>query len=111
LQLQTGENRSKNTPSLLSGSLQNSRKRIMFLSPFVLFNSAASFTKQDFESMDSTLFFLATTCIFVGIRTQTYRNPTSFHFASSLLCYYDKVGKIFKGNLLQRLLEYEYFAN
>jgi hypothetical protein len=30
----------------------------MFLWPFVLFNSAASFTKQDFESMDSTLFFL-----------------------------------------------------
>jgi hypothetical protein len=25
--------------------------------------------------------------------------------------YYDKVGKTFNGNLLQRLLEYEYFAN
>ena len=25
--------------------------------------------------------------------------------------YYDKVGKSFNGNLLQRLLEYEYFAN
>ena len=26
----------------------------MFLWPFVLFNSAVSFTKQDFESMDSS---------------------------------------------------------
>ena len=32
----------------------------MFLWPFVLFNSEASFSKQDFESMDSTLLFLAT---------------------------------------------------
>jgi hypothetical protein len=36
LQFQTGENRRKNTPSLLSGSLQNSRNRIMFLWPFAL---------------------------------------------------------------------------
>jgi hypothetical protein len=41
--------------------IENSRKRIMFLWPFVLFNSEASFTKQDFETMDSTLLFLATT--------------------------------------------------
>ena len=66
--------------------IENSRNRIMFLWPFVLFNSEASFSKQDFESMDSTLFFLATTffwsflCILLGIRTQTYRNPTYFLF-------------------------------
>ena len=41
--------------------VENSRNRIMFLWPFVLFNSEASFSKQDFESMDSTLLFLATT--------------------------------------------------
>ena len=41
--------------------IENSRNRIMFLWPFVLFNSEASFSKQDFESMDSTLLFLATT--------------------------------------------------
>ena len=45
--------------------IENSRNRIMFLWPFVLFNSEASFSKQDFESMDSTLLFLATT--FSGI--------------------------------------------
>ena len=49
-----------NTPSLLV-IIENSRNRIMFLWPFVLFNSEASFSKQDFESMDSTLLFLATT--------------------------------------------------
>jgi hypothetical protein len=54
----------------------------MFLWPFVRFNSAASFTKRDFESMDSTLFFLVTTFLVflsifsIGIWTQTYRNPT-----------------------------------
>ena len=41
--------------------IENSRNRIMLLWPFVLFNSEASFSKQDFESMDSTLLFLATT--------------------------------------------------
>ena len=41
--------------------IENSRNRIMLLWPFVLFNSEVSFSKQDFESMDSTLLFLATT--------------------------------------------------
>ena len=64
------------------GSSQNLRNRIMFLWPFVRFNSAASFTKRDFESMDSTLFFLVTTFLVflsifsIGIWTQTCRNPT-----------------------------------
>ena len=57
LQLQTGENRSKNYWSLLK--IQGTRLSVLW--PFVLFNSAASFSKQDFESMDSTLLFLATT--------------------------------------------------
>jgi hypothetical protein len=39
----------------------------MFLWPFALFNSAASFTKQDFESMD------------YRYTDPKYRNPTSFH--------------------------------
>ena len=59
----------------------------MFLWPFVLFNSAASFTKRDFESMDSTLLFLVTTFLVflstdfpIGIWTQTYRNKTYFLF-------------------------------
>jgi hypothetical protein len=30
---------------------------------------------------------------------------------NNIILLYDKVGKIFNGNLLQRLLEYEYFAN
>ena len=61
LQLQTGENRSKNTPSLLV-IIENSRNQIISPVAFcILFNSAASFSKQDFESMDSTLLFLATT--------------------------------------------------
>jgi hypothetical protein len=58
----------------------------MFLWPFVLSNSEVSFSKQDFESMDSTLviivfgnhFFWSFLCILLGIRTQTYRNPTYF---------------------------------
>ena len=37
--------------------IENSRNRIMFLWPFVLFNSEDSFSKQDFETMDSTLLF------------------------------------------------------
>ena len=68
--------------------IENSRNRILFLWPFVLFNSEASFSKQDFESMDSTLLFLnfgnhffwSFLCILLGIRTQTYRNPTYFLF-------------------------------
>ena len=56
----------------------------MFLWPFVLFNSAASFTKRDFESIDIILFgnhFSGFPLYFpIGIWTQTYRNPTSFLF-------------------------------
>jgi hypothetical protein len=51
----------------------------MFLWPFVLFNSAASFTKQDFESMDSTLFFLFSYRDY-RYTDRKYRNPTSFLF-------------------------------
>jgi hypothetical protein len=47
----------------------------MFLWPFVLFNSAASFTKQDFESMDSTLFFLATTFSGFPLYFPRYSDP------------------------------------
>ena len=55
--------KSKQEYSIITDIIENSRNRIMFLWPFVLFNSEASFSKQDFESMtmDSTLLFLATT--------------------------------------------------
>ena len=78
LQFQTGEIRSKNSSmhaTLLSGSVQNSRNRIMFLWPFVLFNSAASFTKRDFESMDSTLIFFVTTFSGFPLYFHTYTDP------------------------------------
>ena len=50
----------------------------MFLWPFVLFNSEASFSKQDFESMDSTLMFLAEGCITQKKRTRfgDFQNPS-----------------------------------
>jgi hypothetical protein len=52
----------------------------MFLWSFVLrFNSAASFTKQDFESMDSTLFFLFSYRDY-RYTDPKYRNPISFLF-------------------------------
>ena len=47
----------------------------MFLWPFVLFNSAASFTKQDFESKDSTLFFLVTTFSRLPLYFPRYTDP------------------------------------
>ena len=47
----------------------------MLLWPFVLFNSAASFTKQDFESMDSTLFFLVTTFSRLPLYFPRYTDP------------------------------------
>ena len=59
LQLQTGENRSKNTPSLLK--IQGTGLCSCGLLYCSTLNSEASFSKQDFESMDSTLLFLATT--------------------------------------------------
>ena len=57
LQLQTGENRRQEYSIII----ENSRNRIMFLWPFVLFNSEAFFSKQESMTMDSTLLFLATT--------------------------------------------------
>ena len=51
----------------------------MFLLPFVLFNSAASFTKQDFESIDSTLFFLFSYRDY-RYTDPKYRNSTSILF-------------------------------
>ena len=48
----------------------------------ILFNSAASFTKQDFESMDSTLFFL------FSYRNYRYTDPK--YTATQLLFFFEK---------------------
>jgi hypothetical protein len=72
LQLQTVENRQKQEYSII---IENSRIWIMFLWPFVLFNSADSFSKQDFESIDPTLFFLATTFSGFPLYFPRYTDP------------------------------------
>jgi hypothetical protein len=61
----------KNTPSLLSMVLH----KIQGLNQLKLFNSAASFTKQDFESMNSTLSFLVTTFSGFPLYFPSYMDP------------------------------------
>ena len=81
--------------------IENSRNRIMFLWPFVLFNSEASFSKQDFESMDSTLLFLATTfsgLSFVFSARYTDPNvpqPNLFSFSKSFHSNFGNSGSFF----------------
>jgi hypothetical protein len=96
-QLQTGEDRSKNTPSLLKiqgtglcscGLLYRSTVRLLSLNEISIM------------SMDSTLFFLATTflvflCILLGIRTKTYRNPTYFLQSRSFPSNFGNSGSFF----------------
>ena len=73
----------------------------MFLWPFVLFNSTASFTKRDFESMDSTLLFLVTTfLVFLSIFLYVYMDPNVpqpnfFSFSKSLHSNYGNSGSFF----------------
>ena len=68
--------------------IENSRNRIMFLWPFVLFNSEASFSKQDFESMDSTLLFLATT--FSGLSSVFCQVYGPKRTATQLIFFFEK---------------------
>jgi hypothetical protein len=76
----TCENRSKNTPSLLCMVLHKIQGTgLCSCGLVILFNSAASFTKQDFESMDSTLFFLFSYRNY-RYTDPKYCNPTSFLF-------------------------------
>ena len=80
--------------------IENSRNRIMFLWPFVLFNSEASFSKQDFESMDSTLLFLATTfsdlsSVFARYTDPNVPQPNLFSFSKSFHSNFGNSGSFF----------------
>ena len=72
----------------------------MFLWLFVLFNSAASFSKQDFESMDSTLLFLATTfsgfpLYFARYTDPNVPQPNLFSFSKRFHSNFDNSGSFF----------------
>ena len=85
LQLQTGENRSKNTPSLLI-IIENSRNQIISPVAFCTVQQCGFFLETGFRvnGLDIIVFgnhfFWSFLCILLGIRTQTYRNPTYFLF-------------------------------
>ena len=84
LQLQTGENRSKNTPSLLTLlKIQGTG----LCSCGLLYCSTVRLLSRNRNSSQWTRhycfwqpLFLVFLCILLGIRTQTYRNPTYFLF-------------------------------
>ena len=72
----------------------------MFLWPFVLFNSAVSFTQQDFESMDSTLFFLVASfsgfpLYFPRYTDQNVQKPNFFSFSKSFHSRFDNSRSFF----------------
>ena len=86
LQLQTGENRSKNTPSLLSMVLHKIQGTGLCSCGLLCCSTVRLLSRNRISSQWTRHYsfwqplFLVFLCIFLGIRTQTYRNPTSFLF-------------------------------
>ena len=92
--------KSKQEYSIIIDIIENSRNQIMFLWPFVLFNSAASFSKQDFESMDSTLLFwqplfLVFPLYFARYTDPNVPQPNLFSFSKSFHSNFGNSGSFF----------------
>jgi hypothetical protein len=55
--------------------------------------------------------YLSLLCCLIACLEKFWKHARGVHMRVYFVYYYDKVGKIFNGNVLQRLLKYEYFTN